>query len=245
MLRFAVDVWREGRGPALRASPLLQLLLPHAEGERDGLASGEPARPPPLSLGAEEVRRGGRVEAFVGSVRGQEAGVAVKGLKMRRRRSSGGTEGAQGPGGAGQGKAGPGCGHDRVTLADVRQAFDLEALGHFQQRRKVFLVNADLSAVHELQQSLHLVVANIFEKDNRVLVRSVVEHRLKVRRAGGKNHLVRLQVQPIAGNRDIHESFMIEKILEDGEEIVLVVVPAETVLLGLTGCGDSHGEARG
>ena len=56
---------------------------------------------------------------------------------------------------------------------------------------------------------------------------------------------MRLQVQSVAGNRDIHESFMIEKILEDGEEIVLVVVPAETVLLGLTGCGDSHGEARG
>jgi len=35
---------------------------------------------------------------------------------------------------------------------------------------------------------------------------------------------------------------MIEKILEDGKKIVLVVVPAETVLLGLAGGGDSHGE---
>ena len=162
------------------------------------------------------------------------AGVAVKCLETGLWRGAGGT---------GQRKAG--TAHDRMTLANIRQALDLQAFGYFQQGRKVFLVNGHLAAVHELQQSFHLVVANIFEKDNRVLVRSVVEHRLKVRRAGGKNHLVRLQVQPIAGNRDIHESFMIEKILEDGEEIVLVVVPAETVLLGLTGCGDSHGEARG
>ena len=64
----------------------------------------------------------------------------------------------------------------------------------------------------------------------------------KVGRTGGQDHLVRLQVQSVAGNRDIHESFMIEKILEDGKKIVLVVVPAETVLLGLAGGGDSHGE---
>ena len=52
-----------------------------------------------------------------------------------------------------------------------------------------------------------------------------------------------LQVQSIACDRDIHESFMIEEILEDGKEIVLVVVPAETVLLWLAGGGDSHGSA--
>lgn len=178
------------------------------------------------------------METFVGSVRRQEARLAVKGLKMRRR--WGGAQGCQGPRRTGQGEAGPA--DDRMTLADICQAFDLQALGYFQQGRKVLLVDRDFSAVHELQQSFHLVVANIFEKDNRVLVRSVVKHRLKVRRTGGQDHLVCLQVQAVAGNRDIHESFMIEKILEDGEKIVLVVVPAETVLLWLAGCGDSHGE---
>ena len=234
MLRFAdVSRQRRGPGPGLLGPGLLQLLLPEAEGEGHGLAPGEAAGPASLSLGAEEVRRGGGVETFERSVRREETGVAVKGLKMLRREARGR--------GTGQRKAG--SVHGRMTLAHIRQAFDLQALGHLQERGKILLVNGDFAPVHELQESLHLVVSDIFEKDNWVLVRSVVEHGLKVRGAGRQDHLVGLQVQSVAGDRDIHESFMIEKILEDGKEIVLVVIPAETVLLWLTGCGDSHGSA--
>ena len=229
MLRFAdVSRQRRGPGPGLPGPGLLQLLLPEAEGEGHGLAPGEAAGPASLSLGAEEVRRGGGVETLERSVRREETGVGLKGLKMLRRRT-------------GQRKAG--SGHGRLTLAHIRQAFDLQALGNLQERGEILLVNGDFAPVHELQESLHLVVSDIFEKDNWVLVRSVVEHGLKVRGAGRQDHLVGLQVQSVAGDRDIHESFMIEKILEDGKEIVLVVIPAETVLLWLTGCGDSHGSA--
>jgi len=55
-----------------------------------------------------------------------------------------------------------------------------------------------------------------------------------------------LEVETIACDGHVHEGFMIKKILEDREEIMLVIVPAETILLGLgwvLNC--SHGEERG
>jgi len=174
LLRFA-DVSWQGRGPRLLGPHLLQLLLPEAEGEGHGLAAGETAGPTSLSLGPEEVRRGGGVEALERSVRREEAGVAVVPLQMGRR-------GGRGARRTGQGKAG--SAHGRMTLAHIRQAFDLQALGYFQQGRKILLVYRDLASVHELKKGLHLVVSNIFEKDNWVFVRSVVEHGLKVRRTG-------------------------------------------------------------
>ena len=42
-----------------------------------------------------------------------------------------------------------------------------------------------------------------------------------------------LEVEAIASNGHIHKGLVIEKILEDREEIVLVVIPPETILLGL------------
>ena len=73
-----------------------------------------------------------------------------------------------------------------------------------------------------------------------MFVRSVVEHGLEIRRAGGENHLVSFQVETITREGDINKGFMIEEILEDGKKIVLVIVPAETILLGLRRSGDCH-----
>ena len=54
-----------------------------------------------------------------------------------------------------------------------------------------------------------------------------------------------LKVEPIASNGHIHKGLVIEKILEDREEIVLVVIPPETILLGLGWVlYSSHGEER-
>ena len=54
-----------------------------------------------------------------------------------------------------------------------------------------------------------------------------------------------LEVEAIASNGHIHKGLVIEKILKDGEEIMLVVVPAETILLGLGWVlNSSHGEER-
>jgi hypothetical protein len=55
--------------------------------------------------------------------------------------------------------------------------------------------------------------------------------------AGGENHLVRLQVQPLAGQGYVDEGLVVEEVLEHGEQVVLVVVPPQAVLLGL---GNRH-----
>ena len=138
-------------------------------------------------------------------------------------------------------RGGGGPGHGRgLVLAHVGQALDLEPLSHLEEGGEVLLVHGDLAPVHELQESLHLVIADILQKDDWVLVGRVVKHGLKVRRTGGQHDFVGFQVEAIARNGHVHEGLVVEKILEDGKKIVLVVVPAETVLLGLGGGGGLH-----
>jgi len=110
------------------------------------------------------------------------------------------------------------------TLVHVGQTLDLQAFRHLEQGGEVLLVHRHLSSVHELQQGLHLVVADVFEEDNGVFVGSVVEHALEVGRAGGQDHLVGLQVQPVARDGDIDEGLVVEEVFKDGEEVVLVGV---------------------
>ena len=42
-----------------------------------------------------------------------------------------------------------------------------------------------------------------------------------------------LELKAITGQGDVNEGLMIEEVFEDAEEVVLVVVPPETVLLRL------------
>ena len=125
------------------------------------------------------------------------------------------------------------------TFVHVGETLDLQAFRHFEQGGEVFLVHRHFSAVHKLQQGLHLVVSDILQEDNWMLVWSVVEHALEVGGACREDHLVGLQVEPVAGDGDIDEGLMVEEIFKDGEKIVLVVVPAQTVLLRL-GSGHRH-----
>ena len=145
-------------------------------------------------------------------------------------------------GGGVVGEGEPGRGHPRVVLVDVGQTFDLEAFGHLEEGGEVLLVYGDLAPVHELQQRLHLLVADVLEEDHGVLVGRVVEHGLEVGRAGREHHLVRLEVEPVAGQGDVHEGLVVEEVLEDAEKVVLVVVPAQAVLLRR---GHGHGGGGG
>ncbi len=63
------------------------------------------------------------------------------------------------------------------------------------------------------------------QEDDRVPVGGVVQHGLEVGRASGQHHLVRLQLEPLAGQGDVDEGLRVEEVLEDGEQVVLVVVP--------------------
>ena len=140
-----------------------------------------------------------------------------------------------GTGGRGQGQGESG-GADAVGLVDVGQTLDLEALGNLEEGGEVLLIHGDFAPVHELKKGFHLVIADILQKDDWVLVRSVVEHGLKVGRACRQHDLVSLEVEAIASNGHIHKGLVIEKILKDGEEIMLVVVPAEGIVLCARHC---------
>ena len=131
-------------------------------------------------------------------------------------------------GGLGLGRGGGGG----VVVADLGQPLDLEALGHLEEAVEVLLVDGDLAAVHELEQGLHLLVADVAEEDDGVPVGGVVQHGLEVGRAGREHHLVRLQLHPLHGEGDVDEGLGVEEVLEHGEQVVLVVVPPEAVLLG-------------
>ena len=246
MLRFAgIQVKGQGRGAGAAPAVLgrgLGVAAAEAQRQGHGLAAGQAARAAALPLGPEEIGGGGAggglgggggVQPLEGGGVGGEEGGVEPGHQVRGRHRQG--QPGRGRGGA-EGGGGPGHGRGLV-LAHVGQALDLEPLGHLEEGGEVLLVYGDLAPVHELQESLHLVIADILQKDDWVLVGRVVKHGLKVRRTGGQHDFVGFQVEAIARNGHVHEGLVVEKILEDGKKIVLVVVPAETVLLGLGGGG--------
>jgi len=51
------------------------------------------------------------------------------------------------------------------------------------------------------------------------------------------------EIKSIASNRNIYECLVVQEVFENGEKIVLMVVPAQTVLLRLRGC-HSHSQAQ-
>ena len=69
------------------------------------------------------------------------------------------------------------------------------------------------------------MVAYVPEEDNGVSVRGPVQHGLEVRGTGRQDHFVGLELEAVAGQRDVDEGFMMEQIFKDAQQIVLVVVP--------------------
>ena len=90
----------------------------------------------------------------------------------------------------------------RLTVADLGESLDLESLRDLQEGGEVVLVDGDLSAVHELEERLDLVEADVAQKDDGVAVGRVVQHRLEVGRARRQHHLVRLQLWTEEANYD-------------------------------------------
>ena len=172
---------------------------------------------------------GGEVSLEGGALGGEQAPGGMKGRQVVMGRD----------GVVWHGQREPRCRHRMGTLVHVGKTLDLQPFCHFEQGGKVFLVHRHFSSVHKLQQGLHLVIPDVLEEDNWMLVWCVVEHALEVGGAGGEDHLVGLQVEPVAGDGDINEGLMVEEVFKDGEEVVLVVVPPQAVLLRLRG-GHRH-----
>lgn len=120
-----------------------------------------------------------------------------------------------------------------MSLGGVGEALDLEALGRLEEGRQILLVDVDLPAVHEGQQRLQVPGAHISHEDDGVLAGVPEEERLEVRAAGGEDDLVCGEGSAVAGEGYVCEGLLLVKLVEDGDQVALVVVPLEEKSLSL------------
>ena len=76
-----------------------------------------------------------------------------------------------------------------------------------------------------------MLEGNIFEDDDGMLGRILLEKILEVRTARAENHLVSLGVLALSGDGDVTERLLIPQVLERGNHIGLKVVPSKAELL--------------
>lgn len=107
----------------------------------------------------------------------------------------------------------------------------LEGFGNLEQAGELILRYIDLAAVHVLKDGLHVHVADVLEHDNRVRAGHLEEQRLEVGGARGQYHLVALDGRALACQGAVGESLALKQLVEYGQQIGAVVVPAQAVLL--------------
>ena len=65
-----------------------------------------------------------------------------------------------------------------LILVDLCQALDAQRLSDAQEGRKPVLIDADLAAVHEVQEAAHVHIRHVLQYDDRVSVGMAHEQRL-------------------------------------------------------------------
>ena len=115
--------------------------------------------------------------------------------------------------------------------------FDSEGFGGFEEGADVFLGDADLAAVDELEDGPQFCVLDVFEDDDGMGAGVLQEQRLEVGRTGGQDDLVALDRRPAHGQRHVRQRLGLQQLLEDTQQVRSVVVPAQAVLLTTTTTG--------
>jgi len=110
-------------------------------------------------------------------------------------------------------------------------SFYLQGLSDLEEACELVLGDVDLAPVHVLEDGLHIRVADVLEHDDRVGTGDLEEQRLEVGRTGGQHHLVALNGGTFAGQRAVSERFTLQQLVEHGQQVGPVVVPAQAVLL--------------
>lgn len=118
-----------------------------------------------------------------------------------------------------------------LLVADVGQTADLQRFGDAQQRSDLLLVHVDLTLVHEVDDGPELRPLHVLQYDDRVLALVLGQHALEVRAARGQHDLVRLERVPVAGDGHVHESAVLQQLVEHVGQVALVVVPSQAELL--------------
>ncbi len=78
---------------------------------------------------------------------------------------------------------------------------------------------------------------HVFQDDDRVFGRVVLEQGLEVRGASGEDHLVCLARLAVTGQGDVGERLLVAQVLERRHHVRLEVIPAEAKLLILSHLG--------
>ena len=76
-----------------------------------------------------------------------------------------------------------------------------------------------------------MVEGNIFEDDDGMFGRILLEKVLEVWTARAENHLVSLGVLALSGDGDVTEGLLIPQVLEGGHHVGLKIVPSKAKLL--------------
>jgi len=92
-----------------------------------------------------------------------------------------------------------------------------------------------LSGVHELEDGRQMLEGHVLQDDDGVLCGVLLQQGLKVGRAGGEDHLVRLARLAVAGQRHVGEALLVAQVLEGTDHVGLEVIPAEAKLLLVAG----------
>ena len=120
--------------------------------------------------------------------------------------------------------------------------------GHYERNIEAYLSNIDFPGVHELQDGGEMSEGNIFQDDDGVLGRVLLQQILEIRAArrktlrqisyfttkipaGTQDHLVGLGVLALSGNGDVTERLLVPQVFEGGHHVGLEIIPAETELL--------------
>ena len=83
------------------------------------------------------------------------------------------------------------------------------------------------------------MVTDIPQEDNGMPIGGTIEHGLEIGRAGRQDHFVGLQLKAVTGQCDIDKGLVMQEVLKNAQQVMLVVVPPQTVLLRhLGGHGD-------
>ena len=116
-------------------------------------------------------------------------------------------------------------------LRSLGQSLHLQPLGSLQKCWQLILGHVHLPRVHELQDGGQMSEGDVFEDDDGVLGRVLLQQSLEVGTTGREDHLVSLAALSVAGNRNVTEGLLISQVFEGGHHVGLEVVPSKAELL--------------
>jgi len=111
------------------------------------------------------------------------------------------------------------------------QALDLQPFSGLEKCGQWVLWNVNFTSIHEFQNWLQMVEWNVFQDNDRMLRRVILQECLKVRRASRQNHFVCFASLSITSQSHISETSFSAKMFEACNNVGLEIIPTQAELL--------------